>query len=84
MPVISAIFAYFYFALRDPDRIQSEDWQLENQRILQGSKEDPFIAVTAQTIREQPFRIGPSGTPLLEAEIQDGNTPDEEPEKSGG
>lgn len=48
------LVAYFIWTFRDPDRLQSEDYQLEKQRILQGSKEEENIPVMAQSSDHPP------------------------------
>lgn len=34
LPIGATLVAYFMWALRDPDRLQSEEYMLEQQRIL--------------------------------------------------
>ncbi len=33
LPVFAALFAYFYFMLKDPDRLQSEEFVLRQQEL---------------------------------------------------
>jgi hypothetical protein len=33
VPVFTAIWAYIYFALRDPDRLQTEDYRIQREYI---------------------------------------------------
>jgi hypothetical protein len=57
-PVIAAIIAYFVWMFRDPNRLQSEDYQLEKQRILQGAKEEddlPAIGFSADHDSKKTF-----------------------------
>jgi hypothetical protein len=49
VPVLSAIVAYFIWMFRDPDRLQSEDYQLARQRILHATKEDDEFPTIEQT-----------------------------------
>lgn len=39
LPVISTVLAFFLFAWKAPDRLQSEEFVLENRRLLLMSKE---------------------------------------------
>jgi len=56
-PVMAAILSYFIWMFRSPDRLQSEDYQLERQRILQGSKEENTFPTLSQTSDHPPLPI---------------------------
>jgi hypothetical protein len=47
--ILSAIAAYFIWMFRDPNRLQSEDYQLENQRMLLGDERAPGIILGGQS-----------------------------------
>lgn len=49
LPVVSAIVAYFIWMFKEPNRLQSEDYQLAHQRILQGTKEEDEFPTITQT-----------------------------------
>ena len=44
-PVGAALIAYFIWMFRDPNRLQSEDYQIKQQIIRQGSKEHDFAPI---------------------------------------
>jgi hypothetical protein len=57
-PVVAAILSYFIWMFRNPDRLQSEEYQLARQRILQGSKEEnTFRSAVIQTSDHPPRQI---------------------------
>jgi hypothetical protein len=43
--ITAPIIAYFIWMFRDPNRLQSEDYQLENQRMLLGDERHPGIVI---------------------------------------
>lgn len=57
LPVVVAIVAYFIWMFLDPDRLQSEDYQLEQHKLLQGSKEENNLPITYQTSDHPPPQI---------------------------
>jgi hypothetical protein len=42
---LSAILAYFVWMFKDPNRLQSEDYQLANQRMLLGDERHPGVII---------------------------------------
>lgn len=54
IPIISAIVAYFIWMNKDPDRLQSEDYRLAQQRILHGTKEEGEFSIIEQTADHKP------------------------------
>jgi hypothetical protein len=46
--ILSAIGAYFIWMFKDPNRLQSEDYQLENQRMLLGDERAPGVVLAGQ------------------------------------
>ncbi len=70
LPVIAAIIAYFIFMFRDPDRLQSEDYQINRQKISHGTKEEENVPLLEQT----------NPTPTILIEGVQASEPDELPE----
>jgi hypothetical protein len=53
LTVTATLSAYFIWMFKDPNRLQSEDYQLAQQRILQGTKdEDEFPTITQTSDHE--------------------------------
>lgn len=55
--ILSAVAAYFIWMFRDPNRLQSEDYQLEHQRmLLLGDERAPGVVIdaTAATVPNNP------------------------------
>ena len=49
LTVVATISAYFIWMFKDPIRLQSEDYRLERQRILQGTKDEEEFPTITQT-----------------------------------
>ncbi len=47
--VVVTIAAYFMWSFKDPDRLQSEDYQLARHKILQGTKHQDVITDSEYT-----------------------------------
>lgn len=43
--ILASVIAYFIWMFRDPNRLQSEDYQLENQRMLLGDERHPGVLI---------------------------------------
>ncbi|WP_148360657.1 hypothetical protein [Acidisphaera rubrifaciens] len=48
LPILSSVLAYFIWVVKDPDRLQSEDYQLAQKRILHATKEEDEFATIDQ------------------------------------
>lgn len=48
-PVLFALLAYFIWMFKDPNRLQSEEYQLAQQRILHATKEGDEFQTVDQT-----------------------------------
>jgi hypothetical protein len=55
LAVIAApIIAYFIFLFRDPNRLQSEHYQLENQRLMLGDDRHPGVVLSPRAMVSNP------------------------------
>lgn len=45
--ILSGIGAYFVWMFKDPNRLQSEDYQLANQRMMLGDERSPGVTIIA-------------------------------------
>ena len=70
LPVAAAIIAYFMWMFRDPNRLQSEDYQLAQQRLSQGTKEEDDFPTISESTDHHPKLISPA----------DSERPDDAPE----
>jgi hypothetical protein len=46
--IVAPIIAYFIWMFRDPNRLQSEDYQLAQQRLLLGDDRNPGVVKAVQ------------------------------------
>lgn len=81
-PIISAILAYSYFMITDPNRLQSEEYQLQRQLILQGSKENDTVTITSQT-QQHPINDVDYATAMLPDDTMDMITSNKQQHKNG-
>lgn len=69
VPVFFVILAYFIWMFRDPNRLQSESFQLEQQRILHATKEGDVLPMIDQTSEHEaiPYEENdePDDTPVI-------------------
>jgi hypothetical protein len=56
LPVAVSIFAYIYFMIRDPDRLQSEEYNLERHRIEHLGDNEAGEQGTSQILDSEPVR----------------------------
>jgi hypothetical protein len=73
LTVAATLSAYFIWMFKDPDRLQSEDYQLAQQRILQGTKDEDEFPTITQTSDHESKAISSS----------ESNEPDDPPSSLG-
>jgi hypothetical protein len=56
-PVAAILLSYFIWMFRSPDRLQSEEYLLARQRILQGSKDQNTFPTISQASDHPPRQI---------------------------